>query len=111
LIAAGLHARTAPAPIRPVAQVARLPHVVIRPSPGVDLKLDRQTALQIAADLAQRRLPMSRVRRIVFWLEAGSGQGPVVVAQLEGTPRGREHEKTVEVAQSRSGYRVARIRP
>jgi hypothetical protein len=111
LIAAGIHSRTAPAAARSVVQVARLPRVVIGPSLSVDVKLDRRTALQIAADLEQRRPPTARVRRITLWVEAGSGQGPVIVAQLESISLGRVQEKTVEVAQSRSGYGVARIRP
>jgi Na+-translocating ferredoxin:NAD+ oxidoreductase RnfD subunit len=120
LVAAGLPARPASAAARSVAQVTRLPRVVIRPSRGVDSKLDQQTAMQIARDVAvdlqRRRLPISRPRRITLWLEAGSGQGPVIVARLEGTSRGGggrpgRQAQTVEVAQSRSGYSIARVRP
>jgi hypothetical protein len=103
LVAAGLPARAAPGTARPAAPAARLPQIVIRPSQGVDSKLDRRTAIQIAADLQTRRL-----RRITLWLEAGPGQGPLIVARLEvpGRP-----EETVELAPSRSGYRIARVRP
>ena len=114
LVVAGVHTRPTVTAAQPVAQAARLPQIVVRASQGVDSKLDRRTARQIAADL-QRRLPLSRVVRVALWLEAGSGQFPALVAQLEGTTRGRNGrerrlDETVEVAQSHSGYRIARIR-
>jgi hypothetical protein len=120
LVAAGLHARTAPAAARAVARVSQLPRVVIRPSRGVDSKLDRRTAMQIAkdvsADAQRRRLPPSRVRKMTLWLEAGPGQGPVIVARLEGSSIRRDRRparqaKDVEVGQSRSEYTIVRIRP
>jgi hypothetical protein len=109
--AAGLHARPATAAGRAVTHASRLPRIVVRPSHGVDSKLDRSTATQIAADvvadLQSRRLPFARPRRIALWLEAGTGQGPAIVARLEGGAR----EATVEVSQSLGGYRIARVRP
>jgi hypothetical protein len=109
LVAAGLPARPASAAARSVAEVAQLPMIGIGPSRGVDSKLDRPTAIEIAtgiaADLPRQGLRISRLRRITIWLEAGAGQGPVIVARLEGTG------ETVEVAQSRSGYTIARVRP
>ena len=106
LIVAGVHTRPDPQAAQPAAQVARLPQVVIAPSRGVDSKLDRHTARQIAADL-QRRRPQARVRRVTLWLETGPGQGAVIVARLQGPG---QQAKTVEVALSPSGYRIARVR-
>jgi hypothetical protein len=119
LVAGGMHTRPSPGAAQPVAQLALPPQVKIQPSRGVDSNLDRQTAMQIAtdvaADLQKRRPPVSSVRRITLWLEAGVGQGPVIVARLDGTFRGlggrkSRLEETVEVAQTRSGYTIARIR-
>jgi hypothetical protein len=120
LLAAGQHARTAPAATRAVLGLAELPGVVIRPSRGVDSTLSRKTAVQIATDVAvdlqTRRQPMSRLVRISVWLEAAAGQGPVIVAWLEGTESGQDGResrlaKTVEIAQTLSGYRISRVRP
>ena len=109
LIAAGTPARSSPAAPSPAARPIRLPHVEVLPSKGVDSTLDRRTALQIAADLVadlERRNPQARrIPSVALWLEPGAGQGPVVVAQLDGR-RGT----TVEVTQSASGYGVGRIR-
>jgi hypothetical protein len=119
LVAAGIQTQPDSAAAEPVAQVARIPWVEMRPSRGVDSNLDRRTAVQIAADVVvdlQRRRPaVTRLRRITLWLEAGSDQFPVIVARLEGTSRGPDGgqsplEETVAVAPSRSGYRVVRIR-
>jgi hypothetical protein len=112
LVAAGLPARPGPDPstVRPAAQAVRLPQVVIGPSRGVDSKLDRRTARQIAADvvaaLPLRQPPIPRPRRITLWLEAGSDQFPVVVARLEGGVRAT----TVELSLSRAGYGIGRVR-
>jgi hypothetical protein len=111
LIAVGLETRPASATPRRASQVARLPHVVIGRSHGVDSNLDRRTATQIAADLiadVQRRRgsPMSRVRRITLWLQAGSDQFPTIMGRLEGV----SGAQTVEVALSPNGYRIARVR-
>jgi hypothetical protein len=106
LVVAGLQTRPSATAPQPLAQVVRLPQIVIAPSRGVDSKLDRPTARRIAADLQKRR-PSSRLRRITLWLETGPGQSAVIVARLEG--RGGQRE-TVEVALSPSGYRAARVR-
>jgi hypothetical protein len=42
----------------------------------------------------------------VVWLQAGTDQFPTIMARLEETSRVR----TVEVALSPSGYRIARVR-
>jgi hypothetical protein len=105
LIAAGTHARPAPEAARPVAEVVQLPPVTIQPSQGVDSELDRRTAMRIATDLvAEAQRPLSR---ITLWLEAGEGQWPIVVARLEA---GARRGQTVEVAPSRTGYRIVRVR-
>ena len=106
LVIAGIHTRPVWSVAQPVARIARLPQVVVRPSRGVDSKLDLETARQIAADLQPRR-PYARVRRITFWLETGPGQGAVIVARLQGPGR---QAKTVEVALSPSGYRISQVR-
>jgi hypothetical protein len=106
LVVAGLQTQPASATLRRASQVARLPPVVIRPSRGVDSNLDRRTAMQIAADLQSRRSPMSPLRRITLWLQAGTDQFPTIMARLDGTLR----VQTVELALSPSGYRIARIR-
>ena len=79
--------------------------VVVGASKGVDSRLDRRTAMRIAADL-QRRRPAVRLHRVTLWLEAESDQLPVIVGRLEG----RSLEQTVEVALSRNGYGIARVR-
>ena len=79
--------------------------VVVGASKGVDSRLDRRTAMRIAADL-QRRRPAVRLHRVTLWLEAESDQLPVIVGRLEG----RWLEQTVEVALSRNGYGIARVR-
>jgi hypothetical protein len=102
LLVAGANTRpTTVASHATAAQVARLPHVVIRRSKGVDSTLDRRIARQIAADLKARR---PALRRVILWLEARSDQFPAIVALIEG-PSGRQ---TVEVTLTPSGYRVAR---
>jgi hypothetical protein len=106
LVVAGVQTRPdAAEAARPAAKPAWVPRVVVRPSRGVDSRLDRATAVQIATDL-QRRLPASRLRRAVLWLEPGSDQFALIVARLEGNGS----VETVEVALSPSGYKVARIR-
>ncbi len=113
LVVAGAHTRPDALVAQPVAQVDRLPRVVIEASQGVDSKLDRQTALRIAADLQKRR-PTEQIRRLTVWLEAGSDQAAVILARLEGTARGPDGRlrprQTVEIGLSPSGYRIARIR-
>jgi Na+-translocating ferredoxin:NAD+ oxidoreductase RnfD subunit len=105
LAAVGLASRTAPAPARPAVRLTRLPAIEIRPSRGVDGKLDRATATRITADVVADLA--SRPRRITLWLEAGSGQAAVIVARLEGPGRPAE---TVEISQSLAGYAIARVR-
>ena len=110
LVAAGVQTHAASPTPRRVAQVTRLPQVVIRPSVGVDSDLDRTTALPVAGDLAadlrRRGSSLSPLRRITLWLQAGSAQFPTIMARLEGAAG----VQTVEVALSASGYRIARVR-
>jgi hypothetical protein len=105
LTAVGLTSRAASAPARPAAQLDRLPVIEIRPSRGVDGKLDRATATRIAADVAAD--VAIRPRRITLWLEAGSGQAAVIVARLAGPGR---RALTVEIGQSLAGYTITRTR-
>jgi hypothetical protein len=113
LVVAGMHTRPDALVARPVARTDRLPRVVVESSRGVDSKLDRQTALAIAADL-QERQPTAQVRRLTVWLEPGSDQAAIIVARLEGTARGPDRRvrlnQTVEIGLSPRGYRIARIR-
>ena len=114
LVASGTSTRPDAPVAEPAAQLVRLPRVAVRPSRGVDSKLDRPTAVRIAADL-QRRQRAWRLRRVTLWLEAGSDQFPLIVARVEGTRRGQDGRssrvrETVEVALSASGFRFARIR-
>ena len=115
LAAVGLHGAPERAADRAAARAVELPAVVVRPSDGVDGTLDRPTALRIAADLVadlpRRGLPLSRVRSITLWLEAGPDQFPLLLARLDGTGNGLRLERTVEVTHSRKGYTIAGIRP
>ena len=108
LFVAGTSTRLDAAAARSATQATtRLPHVVIRPSKGVDSELDRRTAVQIAADLQKRRPAAARLRRVTVWLEAESAdQFPLIVVRLEGASSVR----TVEVTLSPGGYQIARVR-
>ena len=106
LIVAGTQTRSEAMAAQPAALPTTRPlHVVVAASKGVDSRLDRPTAVRIAADLRRRR-PALQLRRVTLWLEAGPDQFAVIVARLEG----KSVEQTVEVELSPSGYRVARIR-
>jgi hypothetical protein len=109
LVVAGVSTRPDAVVAQPAAQLADLPRVVVRASRGVDAKLDRPTAVRIATDLQKRR-PTCCFRRMIFWLEAGPDQFPVIVVRLEATADQRRLTETAEVALSAGGYRVARIR-
>jgi Na+-translocating ferredoxin:NAD+ oxidoreductase RnfD subunit len=109
LVAAGLPARPGPVPaaVRPATQAVRLPPVVVRPSRGVDSTLDRKTARQIAADVVAALAARRQLHRIVLWLEGGSDQAALVIAQVE-VPGGKT--TTVELSFSRAGYEIGRVR-
>jgi Na+-translocating ferredoxin:NAD+ oxidoreductase RnfD subunit len=109
LVAAGLPARPGPVPaaVRPATQAVRLPPVVVRPSRGVDSTLDRKTARQIAADVVAALAARRQLHRIVLWLEGGSDQAALVIAQVE-VPGGKT--ATVELSFSRAGYEIGRVR-
>ncbi len=105
LLAAGSITRAAtPIAATPTSQSAKVPHVVIRPSKGVDSTLDGPSAVQIAVDL-QRRRPTVTLHRVTLWLEARRDQFPAVVAILQW-PASRQ---LVEVAPRLDGYRIARV--
>jgi hypothetical protein len=80
---------------------------VVRPSRGVDSTLDRKTARQIAADVVAALAARRQLHRIVLWLEGGSDQAALVIAQVE-VPGGKT--TTVELSFSRAGYEIGRVR-
>ena len=105
LLTAGAATRAAASPVGgPPTESTNVPRVVVRPSKGVDAKLDRQVAVQIAADL-QRRRRTTRLRRVTIWLEARSDQFPAIIARLEWP----SSMQLVEMALSHDGYRIARV--
>jgi Na+-translocating ferredoxin:NAD+ oxidoreductase RnfD subunit len=110
LVVAGIPGRPAPAAAAPPPpRGTPVPRIAILPSRGVDTALDprlaRRMAVDVAAEVERRRLPVGRLRRVTLWLEAGLGQGPVVVARLEG-----RSVETAVLASSRRGYSIARVR-
>ena len=101
LVVAGVSTRSTQLASAAPALVAReLPTIVVRPSKGVDAVLDRRTASHIAGDLKSRQ---PALRRLTLWLEAREDQFPAIVAVLEG----RSSRRTVEIALTASGYRIA----
>jgi Na+-translocating ferredoxin:NAD+ oxidoreductase RnfD subunit len=118
LVLAGIPARPAPAATRMRTASAPLPQIVIQHSKGVDAPLQRRIAEEIAADVAADaalgRQPITLVRRITLWLEPGAGQGPLLVAQLEGVGamagQRRALSETVEIVLGRDGWRIGRVR-
>jgi hypothetical protein len=104
LVAAGLPARSGFEAPR-AATAASLPPIVIGPSRGVDGQLGLRVAKQAAADVLRARPELGRVRRITFWLEAGKGQGPLLVGRFEGS-----RLETFELGVTRRGYVVTGVR-
>jgi len=104
LVSVGSVTGVAASPVARHTKPTDVPRVVIRPSKGVDAVLDRQVAVQIAADLQRRRRAVM-LRRVSVWLEARSDQFPAIIARLE-LPSSMQ---LVEVALGPDGYRIARI--
>jgi hypothetical protein len=105
LLTAGAATRAAASPVGgPPTGSTNVPRVVVRPSKGVDAVLDRQVAVQIAADLQRRRRAVI-LRRVSVWLEARSDQFPAIIARLQWP----SSTQLVEVALSPDGYLIARV--